>query len=120
MKLIHLAVVAAFIVSGYAEAQTEERREDRNVARLCIDDAQHLCSGKTGQELQQCLKSGLGSHSRSGVVVSMIFAAASIGGVVNSAQPLNQVISHADRVGNRSQGRIYRPDADEETRIHDI
>lgn len=56
MKPLHVALIAACIVGGYAQAQ-EGGREDRAVARLCKDDAQHLCSGKTGQQLEQCLKS---------------------------------------------------------------
>jgi hypothetical protein len=38
MKAGHLLLITALIVGGK-------------------DDAQHMCSGKTGQELQQCLKS---------------------------------------------------------------
>jgi hypothetical protein len=30
------------------------------------------------------------------------------------------VIAHADRIGNRGQRRVHRPDADEETRVHDV
>jgi len=52
MKLAPLALMAAFGVVGLAQAD-----EDRAVARACKADAEHLCSGKTGQELQQCLKS---------------------------------------------------------------
>jgi len=55
MKATHLFVITALIMGGYAQAQ-EGGREDRAVARACKDDAQHMCSGKTGQELQQCLK----------------------------------------------------------------
>ncbi|MBV8145784.1 MAG: hypothetical protein JO184_12310 [Gammaproteobacteria bacterium] len=57
MKVTHLLAIGAFVVVGSAQAQTQEGREDRAVAKLCKDDAQHLCSGKTGQALQQCLKS---------------------------------------------------------------
>jgi hypothetical protein len=58
MKLIHLALVAALMVGGYADAQRQgASREDQAVARACKEDAQHMCSGKTGQDLQQCLKS---------------------------------------------------------------
>src|SRR5215216_7344064 len=37
-----------------------------------------------------------------------------------SRQPLEQVIAHADRVGNCGQGGVHRPNADKETRVHDI
>jgi hypothetical protein len=57
MKLIHLLVIGAFVAGGFASAQTQQGREDRAVAKLCKDDAQHLCSGKSGQQLEQCLKS---------------------------------------------------------------
>jgi hypothetical protein len=57
MKLLPVALVAACVAGGYAQAQTQQGREDKAVAKLCKDDAQHLCAGKTGQELQQCLKS---------------------------------------------------------------
>jgi hypothetical protein len=57
MKLVYVALITACVAGGYAQAQMQEGREDRAVARACKDDAQHLCSGKTGQELQQCLKS---------------------------------------------------------------
>jgi hypothetical protein len=56
MKATYLLLITALIAGGFAQAQ-ETGREDRAVARACKDDAQHLCSGKTGQELQQCLKS---------------------------------------------------------------
>jgi len=57
MKVTHLLVIGAFVLAGIAQAQTQQGREDKAVARLCKDDAQHLCSGKTGQALEQCLKS---------------------------------------------------------------
>ena len=44
-------------MSGYAYAQTRTTQEDQLVARACRADAEHLCSGKTGQQMQQCLKS---------------------------------------------------------------
>jgi len=47
-----LAVAAALLIVGVAQAG-----EDREVARACRADAEHMCNGKTGQELQQCLKS---------------------------------------------------------------
>ena len=56
MKATHLLLITALIVGSYAQAQ-ETGREDRAVARACKDDAQHVCSGKTGQALEQCLKS---------------------------------------------------------------
>ena len=56
MKLLQLALIATCVANGYAQAQ-ESGREAQAVARLCKDDAQHLCSGKTGQQLEQCLKS---------------------------------------------------------------
>lgn len=57
MKLIPVMLIAALVVSGYASAQSRTENEDRAVARACKDDAQHLCTGKTGDQLQQCLKS---------------------------------------------------------------
>ena len=57
MRVSYVLVIAVCLVSGYAQAQTQGGREDRAVAKLCKDDAQHLCSGKTGQALEQCLKS---------------------------------------------------------------
>jgi hypothetical protein len=57
MKVTDLWVIGVFVVGGLADAQTQQGREDRAVAKLCKDDAQHLCSGKTGQALEQCLKS---------------------------------------------------------------
>ena len=57
MKLTHLVLIGAFVVVGYAQAgPLEERREDREVARACKADAEHMCAGKTGQELHQCLQ----------------------------------------------------------------
>jgi hypothetical protein len=52
MKLKHLALIAAFVLVGSAQAG-----EDKAVARACKADAEHMCAGKTGQALQQCLKS---------------------------------------------------------------
>ena len=57
MKVSYVLAIAACLVGGYAQAQSQQGREDRAVANLCKDDAQHLCPGKTGQALQQCLKS---------------------------------------------------------------
>ena len=37
-----------------------------------------------------------------------------------SRQPLQQVIGHTDRIGDRGEGRVHRSDADEEARVHDI
>jgi len=54
MKLTHLALIGAFVLVGSAQAG-----EDRAVAKACKADAEHMCSGKTGQDLQQCLKSNL-------------------------------------------------------------
>jgi hypothetical protein len=54
VKLIHAAVLVSLFVGGFAQGQT---REDQAVARACRADAQKMCAGKTGQELQQCLKS---------------------------------------------------------------
>ena len=56
MKLV-TTLIAACMVSGYAYAQATAGQEDRAVARACKADAEHLCSGKTGQQMQQCLKS---------------------------------------------------------------
>ena len=57
MKLAHVTLIAACLVAGYADAQTRTQQEDQLVARACRADAEHLCSGKTGQQMQQCLKS---------------------------------------------------------------
>jgi Domain of unknown function (DUF202) len=43
--------------SGSAYAQTNTAQEDRAVARACKADAEHVCAGMSGQQLQQCLKS---------------------------------------------------------------
>jgi hypothetical protein len=57
MKLVQIALIAACLVSGYASAQAQRtEQEDQAVARACKDDAQHMCTGKTGEALQQCLK----------------------------------------------------------------
>jgi len=55
MKLTYLALVGIVVLGSYAQAQ-ERGREDRVVARACKADAEHMCSGKTGQELKQCLQ----------------------------------------------------------------
>jgi hypothetical protein len=52
MKPRYFVLIGALALVGVAQAG-----EDRAVARACKEDAQHLCAGKTGQELQQCLKS---------------------------------------------------------------
>jgi hypothetical protein len=51
MKPRLLALVGAFILVGVVQAG-----EDRAIARACKADAEHMCSGKTGQEMQQCLQ----------------------------------------------------------------
>ena len=52
MNLRYLALIGAFVLVGVAQSG-----EDRAIARACKADAEHMCSGKTGQALQQCLKS---------------------------------------------------------------
>ena len=52
VKLTHLSLIGAFALVGVAQAG-----EDRAVAKACKADAEHMCSGKTGQALEQCLKS---------------------------------------------------------------
>ena len=52
MKLTYLALIGAFVLIGSAQAG-----EDRAVARACKAEAEHMCSGKTGEALQQCLQS---------------------------------------------------------------
>jgi hypothetical protein len=52
MTIRLLPVAATLFMIGVAQAG-----DDRAVARACKADAEHMCSGKTGQELQQCLKS---------------------------------------------------------------
>jgi len=57
MKLMHVALIVACVASGYALGQSRTEQEDRLVARACKADAEHLCSGKAGQQMTQCLKS---------------------------------------------------------------
>ena len=58
MKLTHLVVIAGVVFGACTQVDAQEgRREDREVARLCKADAEKVCSGKTGEELRQCLKS---------------------------------------------------------------
>ncbi len=56
MKLAYITLLAACLVSGFGYAQYRTEQEDQLVARACRADAEHLCSGKTGQQMQQCLK----------------------------------------------------------------
>ena len=56
MKLSHLVLIAGVALGACSQVQAQESA-DRAVARACKADAQKMCSGKTGQELQQCLKS---------------------------------------------------------------
>ena len=58
MKLTHLALICGVALGACTQVQAQERaREDRDVARLCRADAEKMCSGKSEQELTQCLKS---------------------------------------------------------------
>jgi hypothetical protein len=59
MKLTYIVFLGAFVIGGYAQAQRQHApatEQQQAVARACKSEAQHLCSGKTGQEAQQCLK----------------------------------------------------------------
>jgi hypothetical protein len=57
MKLTHLVLIGGVLLGACTAIQAQEsREEDRAVARACKADAEKMCSGKTGQELQQCLK----------------------------------------------------------------
>jgi len=55
MKLICVALMAACVVGGLAQAQ-ERGHEDKAVARACKADAEHMCTGKSGQAMTQCLQ----------------------------------------------------------------
>lgn len=69
MKQTYLAVIAAFVVSGHAQAQAVSAAE-KAVARACKAEGDRLCAGKTGQEMTQCLQSNkekLGSNCRDAV-----------------------------------------------------
>ena len=58
MKLTHFVLIGGVVLGTCTQVQGQEgRREDREVARACKADAEHMCGGKTGQELHQCLKS---------------------------------------------------------------
>ena len=58
MKLTHLVVLAGVVFGACTQVEAQDtRREDREVARACRADAEKMCSGKTGEELHQCLKS---------------------------------------------------------------
>ena len=55
MKLACVALIAACVVGGFAQAQ-ERGREDKAVARACKAEAEHMCAGKSGHDLTQCLQ----------------------------------------------------------------
>ena len=58
MKRTHLAVIAGVVFGACTQVEAQDtRREDRVVERVCRADAEKMCSGKTGQALEQCLKS---------------------------------------------------------------
>lgn len=58
MKLTHLVLIAGVALGACTQVLAQESgREAREVARLCRADAEKMCSGKTGQQLEQCLKS---------------------------------------------------------------
>ena len=58
MKLTQFVVIAGVVFGACIQVEAQDsRREDRVAARVCRADAEKMCSGKTGQELQQCLKS---------------------------------------------------------------
>jgi hypothetical protein len=61
MKLISLALVAAFAVAGSAQAQAPSQGQtlspDQHArAEACKDEMKSLCAGKQGQEATQCLQ----------------------------------------------------------------
>ena len=58
MKLPFVVLTATFALAGYVQAQhAAGTPEEKAVARACRADAEKTCAGKTGQEMQQCLKS---------------------------------------------------------------
>ena len=58
MKLTQLVLIAGVALGACTQVSAQEgRRDDRAVARVCRADAEKMCSGKTGQQLEQCLKS---------------------------------------------------------------
>lgn len=69
MKQTCLAVIAAFVLSGYAQAQAVSAAE-KAVSRACKVEGDRLCAGKTGQDVTQCLqnnKEKLGSNCKDAV-----------------------------------------------------
>jgi len=57
MKAMHFGLIGAVLLGACALAQAQESgREDKAVARACRADAEHMCSGKTGQDMKQCLQ----------------------------------------------------------------
>jgi hypothetical protein len=57
MKLTHLVVITGVVFGAWTQVEAQDTgREDRVVARVCRADAEKMCSGKTGEELRQCLK----------------------------------------------------------------
>jgi predicted secreted protein len=63
MKLISLALIAAFAAAGSAQAQAPTPAQGQTLspeqharAEACKDEMKSLCSGKQGQEAAQCLQ----------------------------------------------------------------
>ena len=65
MKTRYLVLVASFLASGYAQAQTQpsessreqKRQADKGAMSACANDMKTLCSGKTGDAAKACLQS---------------------------------------------------------------
>ena len=69
MKQTCLAVIAALMMSGYAQAQAVSAAE-KAVTRACKAEGDRLCAGKTGQDMTQCLQSNkdkLGANCKDAV-----------------------------------------------------
>jgi len=74
MKLVSLALVATFAVTGYTYAQTAAQSPapspaasapaspstgSQSIGHACKEEVKKLCGRAHGQEMQDCIKSGL-------------------------------------------------------------
>src|SRR3954452_18022106 len=59
-------------------------------------------------------------RAASSVVAMGSGGAQDLGPGLGRAEPVQQVVADAQRVGHRRQGRVHRPDAREEARIDDV
>jgi hypothetical protein len=112
-------------VARAVETEPVRTREDQTGRRerhqgQALHDSGEVDHADLGPACRCGSPHGRGSLGARSAIASEIRRAPAIATAACSRQSLQQVIAHADRIGNRGERRVQRADADEETGVHDV